>query len=287
MATPHNFLAELVGCFATPIAENPTVAMIEAAFHRHGMNARYINCEVQPEALGEAARGARAMGWRGFNCSIPHKVAIIPHLDGLGELATTIGAVNCAVRRGSSWIGENTDGVGFMKSLAHADRRQRQVDRRFRRRRRGARNLRRGGVGGRAAWSRSSTAALARGAELTELINDKTSAKADFVPLEQDLPSRRRRRRLRQRNLIGLYPDVEDRLERRFRRRPARRGDRRRDTQSAAHAVPARGRGARPEGRSTGWACWSIRASSRSATGSASTSTRASCAASLEALFGA
>ena len=85
MATPHNFLAELVGCFATPVAENPTVAMIESAFRHHGMNARYINCEVRPEALGDAARGARAMGWRGFNCSIPHKVAIIAHLDGLGD----------------------------------------------------------------------------------------------------------------------------------------------------------------------------------------------------------
>ena len=117
MATPHNFLAELVGCFATPVAENPTVAMIESAFRHHGMNARYINCEVQPAALGDAARGARAMGWRGFNCSIPHKVAIIAHLDGLGDSAATIGAVNCAVRRGDKWIGENTDGVGFMESL--------------------------------------------------------------------------------------------------------------------------------------------------------------------------
>ena len=46
------------------------------------------------------------MGWRGFNCSIPHKVAIIPHLDGLGQSAATIGAVNCAVRRGDKFIGE-------------------------------------------------------------------------------------------------------------------------------------------------------------------------------------
>ena len=57
MATPHNFLAELVGCFATPVAENPTVAMIESAFRHHGMNARYINCEVRP--AGARRRGAR------------------------------------------------------------------------------------------------------------------------------------------------------------------------------------------------------------------------------------
>ena len=87
MSKPHNFLSALVGSFAMPAAENPTVAMIEAAFAHHGLDARYINCEVEPAALGAAARGARAMGWRGFNCSIPHKVAIIDHLDGLGESA--------------------------------------------------------------------------------------------------------------------------------------------------------------------------------------------------------
>jgi shikimate dehydrogenase len=42
---------------------------------------------------------------------------VIPHLDGLGESAAVMGAVNCVVRRGASLIGENTDGKGFLKSL--------------------------------------------------------------------------------------------------------------------------------------------------------------------------
>jgi shikimate dehydrogenase len=91
--------------------------MIEAAFRHHGLDWRYINCEVPPELLGDAVKGARAMGWMGFNCSIPHKVAVIQHLDGLGESAAIMGAVNCAVRRGGKFIGENTDGKGFLKSL--------------------------------------------------------------------------------------------------------------------------------------------------------------------------
>ena len=77
-----NFLSTITGSFATPCAENPTVAMVEAAYAHHGIDARYINCDVQPEALGDAVRGARAMGWAGFNCSLPHKVAVIEHLDG-------------------------------------------------------------------------------------------------------------------------------------------------------------------------------------------------------------
>jgi len=94
----HNFLSPLTGSFAMPAAENPTVAMIEAAYRHHGLDWRYLNCEVAPSALADAVRGARAMGWMGFNCSIPHKVAVIEHLDGLGESARIIGAVNTVVR---------------------------------------------------------------------------------------------------------------------------------------------------------------------------------------------
>jgi shikimate dehydrogenase len=111
------FLSTLTGSFAMPAAENPTVAMVEAAYRHHGIDARYLNCEVAPEALGDAVRGARAMGWVGFNCSLPHKVAVIEHLDGLAESAELIGAVNTAVWRDGRWIGENTDGQGFLAAL--------------------------------------------------------------------------------------------------------------------------------------------------------------------------
>ncbi len=101
-------------------AGNPTVAMIEAAFGHHGLNWRYVNMEVAPGGLADAVRGARAMGFRGFNLSMPHKVSVIQHLDGLGESAAIMGAVNCVVKRGGEFIGENTDGKGFLKSLEEA-----------------------------------------------------------------------------------------------------------------------------------------------------------------------
>lgn len=113
----RSFRPELVGSLSQGAAGNPTVAMIEAAFAHHGLPWRYINMEVAPADLGAAVRGARAMGFRGFNCSLPHKVTVIPHLDGLGESAALMGAVNCVVRRGDQLIGENTDGKGFLRSL--------------------------------------------------------------------------------------------------------------------------------------------------------------------------
>ena len=113
----RSFVSKLTGSFSEGAAENPTVAMVEAAYEHHGLDYRYINCEVPPEKLGDAVKGARAMGWAGFNLSIPHKVTVIPHLDGLGESAAVMGAVNCAVSRGGKLIGENTDGKGFLQSL--------------------------------------------------------------------------------------------------------------------------------------------------------------------------
>ena len=112
-----DFLPALVGSMSEGAAGNPTVEMIEAAFRHHSLHYRYINMEVPSPALADAVRGARAMGFKGFNCSLPHKVAVIPHLDGLGQSAEIMGAVNCVVKRGDQFIGENTDGKGFLESL--------------------------------------------------------------------------------------------------------------------------------------------------------------------------
>jgi shikimate dehydrogenase len=112
-----NYQAELVGVLGTPVAENPTGAMQEAAFAALGLNWRYLTMEVQPEQLAKAMDGVRAMGFRGLNLTIPHKVAVIPLLDQLSREAELIGAVNTVRREGDLLIGENTDGRGFLRGL--------------------------------------------------------------------------------------------------------------------------------------------------------------------------
>jgi shikimate dehydrogenase len=111
------FRQELVALLGQPVEENPTQAMVEAAFGAAGLDWRYLTIEVAPARLGDAVRGARAMGFRGFNCTIPHKVAVVEHLDRLSRAATLIGAVNTVVREGDELVGENTDGAGFLAAL--------------------------------------------------------------------------------------------------------------------------------------------------------------------------
>jgi len=207
-----DFLQPLTGCFAMPARENPTVAMVEAAYRHHGLNWRYINCEVAPEDLGDAVRGARAMGWKGFNCSLPHKVAVIAHLDGLGESAQIIGAVNTIVRHGDRLIGENTDGKGFLKAL-------RQVIDPV------GKSVVLFGAGG-AARAIAVELALAgavrilvvnrgqeRGESVAQLLTDKTPAKAEYHPWTGTFCIPEGSDIVVNATSIGLYPHVNDTLD--------------------------------------------------------------------------
>lgn len=110
-------LQPIVCCLGKPVAGNPTQFMMEQAFAAAGMDWRYLTLEVPAEKLVDAITGIRALGFRGFNLTIPHKVAAVPLLDGLSQAAELMGAVNCIHRIDDKLMGENTDGKGFVQSL--------------------------------------------------------------------------------------------------------------------------------------------------------------------------
>ena len=114
---PHNFKAELVACLGQPVAENPTGVMQEAAFRALGLDWRYLTIEVAPDQLANAITGVRALGMRGLNLTIPHKVAVLQYLDEIAPDAALIGAVNTVCRQGDRLIGMNTDGKGFLRGV--------------------------------------------------------------------------------------------------------------------------------------------------------------------------
>ena len=53
----------------------------------------------------------------GINVTVPHKEAVIPHLDEVDDWAAAAGAVNTIVNRHGRLTGHNTDGAGFLRAL--------------------------------------------------------------------------------------------------------------------------------------------------------------------------
>ena len=145
------------------------------------------------------------MGFQGFNCTIPHKVKVIDYLDGLGQSAELMGAVNCVVRKDDQWIGENTDGKGFVSSLKELTDPARKKVVIF-------------GAGG-AARAISVEVALAgashitivnrsaeRGEEFTKLLQDKLPCYADFTAWESTFSIPEETDVVINATSIGLFP---------------------------------------------------------------------------------
>ncbi len=115
----QNYLDHLVGVFGQPVAENPGVVIQDAAFAAMGLKRwHFLTLDVDKDKLEDAIKGLKAFKMRGINCTIPHKIACMQYLDEISESARLIGAVNTIVNNNGRLFGENTDGKGFMMSLA-------------------------------------------------------------------------------------------------------------------------------------------------------------------------
>ena len=112
---------QLVGVMGWPVAHSVSPPMHNAALRALGLDWAYIPLPVPPDRLAEAVRGARALGLRGFNATVPHKQALLSLVDELTPAARAIGAVNTVViREGGGSLGHNTDAGGFIRALREA-----------------------------------------------------------------------------------------------------------------------------------------------------------------------
>lgn len=109
--------SRFVGVLGWPLEVTLSPLMHNVAFRQLGLDWIYLRWPVAPDSLGEAVRGLRALGADGANVTMPHKEAILEHLDALDEDARAIGAVNTVRRSGQELVGHNTDVVGFSEFL--------------------------------------------------------------------------------------------------------------------------------------------------------------------------
>ena len=115
-------MTRYIALFGDPVAGNPTSRMQNAAFRSTGLDWRYLDIRVEARRLGEAVQAARVLGFGGLNLTLPHKISVIPYLDGLERSAEISGAVNTVrVDPDGRLIGLNTDGLGFLHALRDAE----------------------------------------------------------------------------------------------------------------------------------------------------------------------
>ena len=85
---------KILGVIGDPIEHTFSPAMHNAGLKALDLNYIYLPFHVKEEKLRECIEGAKAIGIRGLNVTIPHKTNVIKHLDEVDQVASMIGAVN-------------------------------------------------------------------------------------------------------------------------------------------------------------------------------------------------
>ncbi|GAB6182057.1 shikimate dehydrogenase [Desulfotomaculum defluvii] len=106
------------GLFGYPVEHSFSPAMHNEAFCHLGLNWVYLPFAVSIDKLKEAVTSICSLNLVGVNVTVPHKQRVLQFVDELEPAARIIGAVNTIVNHNGKLIGYNTDGQGFVQSLA-------------------------------------------------------------------------------------------------------------------------------------------------------------------------
>jgi shikimate dehydrogenase len=110
----------LVGVIGSPIAHSLSPLLHNAAFAALGLGATWhsLAFDVAPGRATAALEAMRRADISGLSVTMPHKADVVALVDECTEVAQRLNAVNCIVRTQGVLIGTNTDGEGFVASLA-------------------------------------------------------------------------------------------------------------------------------------------------------------------------
>ena len=110
---PNTRLCAVIG---NPVAHSLSPAIHNRAFQELGLDFVYLAFRV--EDVRSALSGMRALeNFRGLSVTIPHKVAIIEHLDQVAEVDAQIGSINTVVNEAGMLRGFGSDGPGARQAL--------------------------------------------------------------------------------------------------------------------------------------------------------------------------
>lgn len=110
-----NYRFALIGY---PIKHSLSPWIHEHFLEKTGLKGSYTIQEINPYADFEwHVKQLMDEKVDGFNVTVPYKQKVMPLLDEIDPLAQKIGAVNTVANKQGKWIGYNTDGIGYVRSL--------------------------------------------------------------------------------------------------------------------------------------------------------------------------
>lgn len=106
-----------VGLIGNPVEHSRSPKMQNAAFAALGMDHVYELWHTEDDEVAGRVASVRDSDVAGANVTVPHKQAVMAHLDEISGTAQRIGAVNTIIPDGDRLIGDNTDAYGFSASI--------------------------------------------------------------------------------------------------------------------------------------------------------------------------
>ena len=117
--TTHTY--GLAGIMGWPVAHSRSPMLHNFWLDKYGLPGAYVQLPVAPGQLAPALSGLTALGFRGCNLTLPHKVDALKLVHALDPLARRMGAINTiVVQADGSLKGFNNDGFGYIQSLVDA-----------------------------------------------------------------------------------------------------------------------------------------------------------------------
>lgn len=108
---------KLVGLIGHPIKHTYSPFIHNVAFEITGLDYIYLPFNVVPASLKNAIKGLVALGYKGFNVTVPHKVKVKEFMSKVSEEASLVGAINTVLIEEGKMFGYNTDVAGVLESL--------------------------------------------------------------------------------------------------------------------------------------------------------------------------
>jgi len=109
---------KILGIMGFPVSHSLSPTMHNAAIATLQMDYVYVPLPIPVADLPAAILGLKSIqSVQGFNLTIPHKIEVMPLLDEILPIASSVGAVNTVKRVGDRWVGTNTDVAGFLAPL--------------------------------------------------------------------------------------------------------------------------------------------------------------------------